>query len=452
MDQIYRPISDSDNESETHATTELPIESWDKFKDDYKKAADISDHELTPEEAAESIRSRRDEVPTAENASARPVVKLTSKGDGPKTLNQAADDLAFSRGLQQRDELLASGFTEEEVQQHGLEKIAAAQRGDPREMPVEVKIEDPPGEENSPLTPEQAAERLSKWRADQAAARQQELAEFTEQRLQEYEAAQAQQAQPEPQQQPAQPKPTERDELAQERQRLTQLRQMDGFEAAARTDYDQLVQAVAQEFPSLRNGPPNPADVEALRVQDPARFQRLAQADQLLRQSQQRIAAMAQQRGLREQQEAQITAQQRAQAAAQHDAQFEARAAKLVPNWEQQRTAVQAAAKKALVDAGISEAEQHRLWHQGTPIDIRSSAAQELILKAALWDSAQQKAHLIRQSNLPKVIMPGTGNANRGNGAESRVADLRARMKTAKGNESLRLATELTKAKRALNN
>jgi hypothetical protein len=34
MDQIYRPISDQDDESETHATTELPVASWSKFKDE----------------------------------------------------------------------------------------------------------------------------------------------------------------------------------------------------------------------------------------------------------------------------------------------------------------------------------------------------------------------------------------------------------------------------------
>ena len=31
-DNIYRPISDKDEESETHATTEMPIESWSDFR------------------------------------------------------------------------------------------------------------------------------------------------------------------------------------------------------------------------------------------------------------------------------------------------------------------------------------------------------------------------------------------------------------------------------------
>jgi hypothetical protein len=54
----------------------------------------------------------------------------------------------FSRGLQRREELLASGYTELELQQLGADKIEAARRGDPLgEPPVEVKIADPFGEE-----------------------------------------------------------------------------------------------------------------------------------------------------------------------------------------------------------------------------------------------------------------------------------------------------------------
>jgi hypothetical protein len=455
-DTVYRPISDADTESETPSpTTELPIASWGDFRKELEEQHDVSHDALTPEEAADSIRSRRAETPTPENARERPIVVHKSQGDGPKTLRQATDDLAYSRGLKMREELLEAGHTEEEVQQLGVEKLEQARRGDPLDPPpVEVKIADEPGKENDPLTVEEASRRLTEWRAQQAAQREAELAEFDaerQQRQQDYE--QQQQQQPEPQQQPAQPTPeqTERAQLAQERWRIAQLKQMDGFEAAARTEYDQQVAAVVQAFPSLRNGPPTPEQVEDLRQKDPERHALLVQADQLLRQSQQRIAAMAQQRGLREQQQAQASAQQRAAARAEQDRAFEASAAKHIPNWQSVQGEVRAQARKTLEAAGLSPAEIHHLWTGDHSIDAHSSVLQTVLAKAAAYDLAQAKAHQVRRSGLPQVIRPGTGNANRGNGAESRVAELKARLRTSKGNEGIRLATELTRAKRALN-
>jgi hypothetical protein len=61
--------------------------------------------DLTPEAAtAERVR-RRQEEPTPENASERPIVVHKSSGDGPKTLRQATEDLAFSRGLGEKNSL-----------------------------------------------------------------------------------------------------------------------------------------------------------------------------------------------------------------------------------------------------------------------------------------------------------------------------------------------------------
>jgi len=62
----------------------------------------------------------------------------------------------------------------------GAEKIAAAQRGDPLDPPpIKVEIADKFGEEGKHLTLNEAAERLTAWRREQAAKREQELAEFT---------------------------------------------------------------------------------------------------------------------------------------------------------------------------------------------------------------------------------------------------------------------------------
>jgi hypothetical protein len=454
-DNIYRPISDKDEESETHATTEMPIESWSDFRKGLEEQHDVSHDDLTPEEATDSIRSRREEAPTPENARERPIVVHKSQSDAPQSLRDAVDNLAFSRGLQRREELLAAGHSEEELVELSAEMLQAAQRGDPRDPPpIKIEIADEPGKENDPLTVEEASRRLTEWRQQQQAQREAELAEFDAERQQrqqeEYEAAQQPEQQPEqPQQQ--QPKPTERDELALERQRLTHLRQMDGLEAAARLEYDKLVSAVVQEFPGLRTALPTPQHIEELRVQDPARHARLVQADQALKQSQQRIAALTQQRTQREAQQVQVSAQQRAAARAQQDAAFESLATRHIENWGSRQAEVKAQAHKTLEAAGLSREEIHHLWNGEHSIDAHSSVLQLVLAKAPLWDSAQAKAHQIRQTPMPQVIKPGVGRSHADAGSE-RVASLQARLKTAKGNEAIRLGTELTRAKRALNN
>jgi hypothetical protein len=159
---------------------------------------------------------------------------------------------------------------------------------------------------------------------------------------------------------------------------------------------------------------------------------------------------MAQQRGAHEQQQAQASAQQRAAAREQQDAAFEASAAKHIPNWNRVQGEVRTQARKTLESAGLSQADIHRLWNGHDSIDAHSSVLQTVLAKAASWDLAQAKANQIRQSGLPQVIRPGTGNAYRGNGAEAGVAELKARLRSSKGNESIRLGTELIRAKRAL--
>ena len=157
--------------------------------------------------------------------------------------------------------------------------IARGERIDPlAPPPPEVEVLDHFGEEESePLTVTEAANELTDWRARHAEAQQQELQELVGEAEQERqaEAQQAQQAQqpteqPQQQQQQQQPQPEmtpaqiERAQIAAERQRITNLKRIEGHEAALRNDYDQLVAGSRAEFPSLRNGPPDPADVEQL--------------------------------------------------------------------------------------------------------------------------------------------------------------------------------------------
>jgi hypothetical protein len=167
----------------------------------------------------------------------------------------AGSDRAYSRGLQKRDELFASGVTEAELQQLGAEKIAAAQRGDPLDSPpLEVKPRDKAGKEGDPLTVEEASRRLTAWREEQAAQREAELAEHAVEREQqqqdEFERLQAQQ-QPEP----PQPDPVqqERQHVIQERQRTEAIKQLSFIEVAGLNSLTQLDQQVRQAFPELAN-------------------------------------------------------------------------------------------------------------------------------------------------------------------------------------------------------
>jgi hypothetical protein len=183
VETIYRPISDTDEESETQATNELKVESWSDFRKELEDQAGVDRTDLTPQDAADRIRGRRVETPTPENAKDRPIVVHKPASDKPVTLREATDDLFYTRGLQQRAELLASGHTEEEVAQLGLDKMRAASRGEPLDPPpVEVKIADEPGKEGDPLSVEEASRRLANWRAEQEAQRQAELEQLVGER------------------------------------------------------------------------------------------------------------------------------------------------------------------------------------------------------------------------------------------------------------------------------
>jgi hypothetical protein len=443
VDQVYQP-SDDDDQSETPSPqVELPLQS---FGDKFEGETDPSD--LTVEEGA-AQRRRPVDPESPEDAHQRPITVHKGKGDGPLTLNEAADDLHFSRGWQHADELRAAGMTERQLREMAADAMARSQRMHPSAPPPpEVKVLDHFGEEGKPLSVTEAADALTSWRARHAEEQQEALQELAAEAAQE-RLAEAQQPQPEPQAEPQQPQPTpevtERQQLAQERQRIAALKRVEGHEAALRMDYDQLVAAVVQQFPSLQHGPPTPEQVENLRQTDPARFQKLAMADQMLRERQQRIAALAQHRGQQEQQQEQASRQQRAAARAIQDKAFEMLAAQHIPNWQTSHTEIRSQARKTLENAGLSDGQIQRLWNGDDSIDAHSSVLQLVLAKAAQWDLAQQRLHQVRQAPVPPVIRPGTYRAS-DDGVSAR--DLERQLKNAKGREALRIATELTRARR----
>jgi hypothetical protein len=90
---------------------------------------------------------------------------------------------------------------------------------------------------------------------------------------------------------------------------------------------------------------------------------------------------------------------------------------------------------------------QDHLNHHLFGPSLRSVEGQRLLADATRWRVAQQRAQQVRQTPVPPVQKPGTWRAS--DGGEQSVRELQMRLKGASGREALRLATELTKARRA---
>jgi hypothetical protein len=118
VDQVYQPIvSDEDTESETPSPqTELPIESWSDYRASLEKGAGVDKSDLTTESASQ--RQRLPDPHSAESAFERPITIIKTKGDGPLGLNEAVDDLRFSRGKRLAVDLHEAGMSVQQ-RRHG---------------------------------------------------------------------------------------------------------------------------------------------------------------------------------------------------------------------------------------------------------------------------------------------------------------------------------------------
>jgi hypothetical protein len=447
VDSVYQPIvSDSDTESETPPASELSIVDPAEFR---RKPDDERD-DLTVEEGA-AQRSRRPDPESPESAYERPLVVHKVKGDGSISVNEAADATRWSRAYKLGQDLREVGLSQSQIEAMAVDAMERGERIEPlAPPPPEVKGLDEYGrEDDGPINVEEGAKQLSEWRLRHQEAQQQELAELAGEAAQHAQAeAQAQEPQPEAQpQQPQQPDPvqSERAQIAKERAWVESLKRIEGVEASWRHSYDVLKAQVANEFPGLPQA--TAADVEQLRVQDPARYQRLAQYDAALKDRQQKISALATQRNAREQQAAQQASAERAAARAAEDAAFERLAAQHIPNWERNHAEVRAQARTTLQNAGLSPEQLHYLWNGDHSIDIHSSILQLVLAKAAQWDLARQRAHQARQAPVPPVMKPGTYRAP--DSGEQSVRELQMKLRGASGREALRIATELQRARRA---
>jgi len=92
------------------------------------------------------------------------------------------------------------------------------------------------------------------------------------------------------------------------------------------------------------------------------------------------------------------------------------------------------------------------LWNGGALVDLRDARAQTILAKAAAYDSAvaQLKAIGSKHAPVPAVLRPGV-HRPAGSGDADEVRRLERQLETATGNQSLKIATRLTQAKRRLN-
>ncbi len=117
--------------------------------------------------------------------------------------------------------------------------------------------------------------------------------------------------------------------------------------------------------------------------------------------------------------------------------------------------ALQKGAVKLLKDIGFSDDELGAGWSGQRDVNIRDHRIQVLIRDAYLYRTQKSKEEKTRQSladkkkPVPSVQRPGTARPA-GQAQLNRIKSLEDQLATAKGNASLRIATELMQARRSL--
>src|SRR5262245_57168300 len=260
-DVVYRGSEDS-TPSETAEAPVVSKAEWLKNARESVGQEDADDSPLTVAEAsAEQVRKRR------EREAGSVVIERKYSGDAKDaiSLREAADDLSWTRALEQGQSYLNVGFTPDEAR-----TLVATP-----EVPDEYVVHEP-GEE---LSVREAATRVGQYRQAanaQRAAQLEAIAGALDERRAQQAAVEQPPQQPE-QHQPEQVDPAvqERQAIAAERNAVEAVKRMSAGEYMAAAQLNQISAAAQREFPDLRTA----ADIEALRVQNPRRFARLAQLD-----------------------------------------------------------------------------------------------------------------------------------------------------------------------------
>ena len=350
--------------------------------------------------AANELRDRR-------AADAGGITVRSTGENKPRTIREAAGDLALLRRVEEARSLTGLGVSPEEASQ-------VAARGD--DGPTKVSYELEGGAVPKDLTARQAAADLSDYRKRAEAQKGALLAELVgnaEQAQQPQADSSAAQEQSTEQSPPEQPAADPREvELA----AIRQARAL--FEHNAEAAQRFGINAVSNEIEGVKSE----ADLQALLQKDPGLAARMQKNWQTAQQAHQALLASQQQRAAEEQARRSHEHAQREQWAQAEDKKFE----QIAPEFAdpQQMRQLQDAAVKTLNGAGFSDDQLKRAWTGLDKIDIRHAGVQSIIHKAAQWDAAQERVRAaVAATPVPPVMRPGTRQHNAHGASEHTARD-----------------------------
>jgi hypothetical protein len=235
----------------------------------------------------------------------------------------------------------------------------------------------------------------------------------------------------------------------QEAAALQEVRRMSLQEADLAARIQRHEQQAFQKYPEALSW----EAYEHTRQTNPARAAEIEREATNNRNAVAQLAKMQQDRQLREhvigQYQAQQATAQRAAWNEQQDSAFQNALASRHPQFSSDtgRTKLQRLAREYLEkDLGLSKQQIDAEWSRGA---LRSAGAQMMLADAAVLKAGKESMRDLnsKRAPVPEVQRPGV-HRPAGAGAMDRIADLQRQLDNATGNQSLRIATKLTQAKR----
>ena len=240
----------------------------------------------------------------------------------------------------------------------------------------------------------------------------------------------------------------ERARLAQERAAVEQFRQLSVQEARHAVEINNGIEFYrANQFPALNDQ----AAINQMAAYDPHRFQLWRDTVEALQAHQNQFAALQAQKIPYIQRQEAIAASQRERAFSQHDEIFNKWLADTYPNYKSgvRRAELTQAVRSYLRDDLKMSDQQVNHSYKVSGV-LRDSSAQKVLAEAALFKMAQANAKNIAEKRIHAAPSQRPGIARpRGADAEDSIKSLERQLETASGHAALKLATALTRAKRA---
>lgn len=374
------------------------------------------DAAMAPDTSANDVANVKIEAPEAPPMSTRDAARLLAslrgKKNGEEKTNGEAPSLAEMNAAARQE--MAAAATESPAP---AEDAAPAQEQPSSEATEEAEPEQPPIEPPRSWTKE-ARERWQSLPRDT----QEYLAQREQERDQELRRRQNESAE-------------QRKTLEAERQQVEQARQQ--YEAAL----PQLMQTLQAQQAGQFNDVRTLQDVERLAAED---WPRYLQWDL----QQKKIAAVQQEYA----QALQRQEQQRQTDFQKFAREQDALLIEKVPEMSDSKKAAELrdSAMKLLTDElGFDRDELGRAYNQRGDFSLRDHRVQQIILKAALWQEAQEKRKSIPQhaKPVPPVVRPGTP-PDKGAARVANVQNLINTLQQSRGVNAARAAAELMRARR----